>query len=405
ALIRETGVIARAQREARLAGAMPVIAGADALGPAEKRALLAALVPPAAILTAASGPWRQAGHHGPVEAAPRLAPGDRRARQRAIAAGPLPPAAEPLPLLDLAAALAGPGGAGALEAKLTLEAAEGLSGLARAVACPDDLAQMVLPPRSRRALEALVARAATRVQVLEDWGFGALMGKRAGLAALFKGPSGTGKTMAAGAVARSLGLPLFRVDLAGMVSKYIGETEKNLDRLFEAAGGAGIVLFFDEADAIFGQRSEVQDSHDRYANLEVSYLLQRLETFEGVSLLATNLAQNIDAAFLRRLDAVIEFPAPGPAERRALWARGLQGGVPAEAGLDLDLLAAAELTGGEIRNCWLAAAHRAAAEGGAVGTHRLLAAVWAELAKQGRPVRKEAFGGHYAALRAEMGAT
>ncbi|WP_145963000.1 ATP-binding protein, partial [Mangrovicoccus ximenensis] len=191
--------------------------------------------------------------------------------------------------------------------------------------------------------------------------------------------------MAAGAVARALGLPLFRVDLAGMVSKYIGETEKNLDRLFAAADHADVVLFFDEADAIFGQRSEVQDSHDRYANLEVSYLLQRLEAFEGVSILATNLAQNIDAAFLRRIDMVVEFPAPSASDRRALWARGLAGGVPAEEEIDLDLLAGFELTGGEIRNCWLWAAHLAARQGGPVGTFRLLQAVWAELAKQGRP--------------------
>jgi len=218
--------------------------------------------------------------------------------------------------------------------------------------------------------------------------------------ALFKGPSGTGKTMAARAVAAALGLPAFRVDLAAMVSKYIGETEKNLERLFAAAEETDALLFFDEADAIFGQRSEVSDAHDRYANLETSYLLQRLESFDGLSVLATNLAQNMDDAFLRRIDVVVEFPAPDTRHRRALWQRGVRTGAPLGPDLDLDLVAERfDLTGGEIRNCWLDAAHRAAVAGGPIGMAEIMQAIGTELAKQGKPLRKADFGPHYAALR------
>src|SRR5690606_29518393 len=161
---------------------------------------------------------------------------------------------------------------------------------------------------------------ATRTQVFEHWGFAAVgRGGSTGLAALFSGGSGTGKTMSAAIIAAELGLDLWRIDLAATVSKYIGETEKNLDRLFSAAGVGNAILFFDEADALFGKRSEVKDSHDRYANVEIAYLLQRLEDHPGVVILATNLSRNLDAAFLRRLPFVIEFPLPDDGAREALW--------------------------------------------------------------------------------------
>jgi SpoVK/Ycf46/Vps4 family AAA+-type ATPase len=220
--------------------------------------------------------------------------------------------------------------------------------------------------------------------------------KRPGVVAMFKGPSGTGKTMAAGVVAAELGLPAFRIDLASMVSKYIGETEKHLEQVFTAAEQTDALLFFDEADAIFGHRSSVKDARDRYANMEVSYLLQRLDGFDGVAVLATNLAQNIDPAFLRRIDMVVEFPAPDPRQRRALWERGWTESMPVAADLDLDLVASRfELTGGEIRSCWLDAAHRAVVRGGEVGMHEVMTAIAAELTKQGKPLRRADFGEHY----------
>ncbi|MGS4947732.1 ATP-binding protein [Meridianimarinicoccus sp. RP-17] len=405
--------LTRALRESRLAGTLPVLRGFDAAPENLRRTLLAGLAAPAAILTARAGDWQSAGFVGALLTAPHQGSAERRARLDALALrhaadGPELRAAlyraEHLSLIDLAEALGRHADAPSLAAALRLQAAEGLAGLAQPVTAGFTLRDLVLPARTRRALETLASWQETAPRVLEDWGLGPRLGKSRSLTALFKGPSGTGKTIAAGAVARALGLPLFRVDLAGMISKYIGETEKNLDRLFAAADQSDVVLFFDEADAVFGQRSEVQDSHDRYANLEVSYLLQRLESFEGVSILATNLAQNIDEAFLRRLDMVVEFPTPDAGHRAALWRRGAGPDVPVAGEIDFDRLAGFELTGGEIRNCWLRAAHRAAATGQPVDMALLLGAVWQELVKQGRPIRRDAFGGYYTGLRADMGA-
>jgi SpoVK/Ycf46/Vps4 family AAA+-type ATPase len=189
-----------------------------------------------------------------------------------------------------------------------------------------------------------------------------------------------------------LGIDLYRIDLSGVVSKYIGETERNLESIFQAAERATAVLFFDEADALFGKRSEVQDAHDRYANIEISYLLQRIERFDGVAILATNLRQNLDEAFMRRIDFVVDFPVPDAPERQCLWTKLVQTSAPLGADIDMTLLAERfELTGGEIRNCALAAAHAAARDETVIGMRHLAAAVAREYAKKGQPLRKALF--------------
>ena len=196
-----------------------------------------------------------------------------------------------------------------------------------------------------------------------SWGFSAQ--PSTGVVALFAGPSGTGKTLAAEIIAADLGVDLYKIDLANLVSKYIGETEKNLGRLFDAAEASNVALFFDEADALLGKRSEVSDAHDRYANIEVAYLLQRLERYEGMALLATNLAKNIDPAFIRRLHVVVEFPIPGPAERRRIWARCLPKrcarGRPTSTSTRWPT--SSSCPGGTIRNAVLGAAFLAAEAG------------------------------------------
>lgn len=202
---------------------------------------------------------------------------------------------------------------------------------------------------------------------------------------LLYGESGTGKTLAAEAIATRLRMPMLSVDLSLVVSKYIGETEKNLSELFAAAEGYAALLFFDEADALFGRRTNVQDAHDRYANIEVNYLLQRLESFEGCALLATNLMQGVDDAFLRRFDQVVHFPRPGVAERIAIWRAHLPAAHLADQVSIEQLAERFELTGGEIRNAALSAAF-AAADSGTVVTDGLLdAAVAEEFSKLGRP--------------------
>ena len=253
---------------------------------------------------------------------------------------------------------------------------------------------LVLPAQPLELLRSVAAFLRHRDLVLSEWGYQRAVAGEQGLKVLFAGESGTGKTMAAGVIAGDLGLDLFRVDLATVVSKYVGETERNLDRIFAAAEGSNALLLFDEADALFGKRSEVRDAHDRYANIEVAYLLQRMEAYAGGVILATNLRSNMDDAFLRRLDVLIEFPFPEPADRRRLW-RGL---VPAEApvadDVDLDLLADRfRLTGGSIRNCSVTAAFLAADEGTGIRMTHLLRAVAQDLRKQGRLTLEADFAG------------
>ncbi|HEX5870550.1 MAG TPA: ATP-binding protein, partial [Longimicrobium sp.] len=251
----------------------------------------------------------------------------------------------------------------------------------------DDL---VLPPTETALLRQVAAQVAQRSRVYEEWGFGARMNRGMGIAALFAGESGTGKTMAAEVIAKALRLNLYRIDLSAVVSKYIGETEKNLRRLFDAAEDGGAILFFDEADAIFGKRSEVKDSHDRYANIEINYLLQRMEAYRGLAILATNVKSALDTAFLRRLRFVVEFPFPAPAERRRMWERAFPPQAEVE-GLDADRLSRLPMAGGSIHNVALNAAFQAAHEGTPVTMPIILNAARAEFRKLERPVSEAEF--------------
>jgi AAA+ superfamily predicted ATPase len=250
---------------------------------------------------------------------------------------------------------------------------------------------IVLDPERLEQLREVAVRCRRRDRVFGEWGFSA--SPSTGTVALFAGPSGTGKTLAAEIIAAELGVDLYKVDLANLVSKYIGETEKNLSRLFDAAEGSGVALFLDEADALLGKRSEVSDAHDRYANIEVAYLLQRLERYEGVAVLATNLSKNIDSAFLRRLHIVVEFPLPGPAERRRIWEVCFPSAAPRGTDLDLDALADEfELSGGTIRNAVLSAAFLAAEAETSITMDLMVTALGREMRKIGRLVTADAFG-------------
>jgi MoxR-like ATPase len=267
-----------------------------------------------------------------------------------------------------------------------------LDRLARRVRTPYRWADLVLPDRTRRQLDEFVAAVRHRARVQVDWGFA----DRRGLHVLFCGPSGTGKTMSAALVAGELGLDLYAVDLAAVVSKYIGETEKNLDAVFAEGRASNAMLLFDEADALFGRRSEVKDAHDRYANLEVAYLLQRIEAYDGVTVLATNLRGNLDEAFARRLAHSIDFPAPDAALRARIWRVALPAAAPLAADVDLDFLAQRiELTGAGIRNSAVTAAYLAAAGDRPIAMADLVQGVARELQKTGRLPSRAAFGAYY----------
>ena len=259
---------------------------------------------------------------------------------------------------------------------------------------------LVLPGRQRSLLQSISSYLRHRDLVLQQWGYERTVARTQGLKAMFAGESGTGKTMAAQVLANELGLELYRVDLATVVSKYIGETEKNLDRIFGAADGSNAILFFDEADALFGKRSEVSDSHDRYANIEVAYLLQRMEGYAGAVILATNFRRNIDDAFVRRLDFVIDFPFPEADDRKRIWRLLLPDEAPLDDDLDVDFLATQfKLSGGAIRNCSLSAAFQAADEDAAIGMRHLVRAVALEYGKQGRLTLEADFERFHGLLR------
>ena len=250
---------------------------------------------------------------------------------------------------------------------------------------------IVLPEDARTQLEELCSRVSLRRHVLDDWGFGRRLSLGRGTNALFAGPPGTGKTMAAEIVASELKLDLCKIDLSGVVSKYIGETEKNLDRIFTAAQRANAILFFDEADALFGKRSEVRDSHDRYANIEISYLLQKMEEYDGVAILATNLRQNLDESFIRRLAFMIHFPFPDEESRAGIWRSVWPQETPLAADVSAESLARRfKLAGGNIKNIALAAAFLAADEGGVVTMSHLLRATRREYQKLGKAMTPDA---------------
>ena len=241
----------------------------------------------------------------------------------------------------------------------------------------DDL---VLPDEQLTLLHQIADQVGQRHTVYEAWGYAAKMNRGLGISALFAGDSGTGKTMAAEVMANDLQLNLYRIDLSAVVSKYIGETEKNLRRIFDAAEAGGAILLFDEADALFGKRSEVRDSHDRYANIEVSYLLQRMEAYRGLAILTTNLKSALDTAFLRRIRFVVQFPFPDAAQRAEIWRRSFPPGAPVE-NLDFDKLARLNVAGGNIRNIALNAAFLAADAGEPIRMMHLLRAARTEYAK------------------------
>ncbi len=256
-----------------------------------------------------------------------------------------------------------------------------------------DRDELLLPEAVDRQLAELTAFVAHWPKVIGEWGFGASNPQARHCLALFSGSSGTGKTMAAGIVAEAAQIDLYRANLATVFDKYIGETEKQIDRLFDAAADAGVALLFDEADVLFGNRTEVSDSHDRYANLTVAYLLQRVESHEGLVILASNLPGNMDEAFARRLTHTINFPLPDPALREQLWQRALPASAACEPDLDLRALAELfDLSGGSIRNAVLAAAYFAAADERPIGMRHLLRAIERELAKTGRSPIAADFG-------------
>ena len=239
-----------------------------------------------------------------------------------------------------------------------------LSTLGRLVEWKQTWEDLVLPDDIQEELRELISRVRHRKHVLDEWGFGRKVGKGTGLSALFSGPPGTGKTMVAGIIAAELGLDLYQIDTSRLVSKWIGETEKNLARLFDAASAGHAVLLFDEADSLFAKRTEVKSSNDRYANLEVNYLLQRMESFEGISILTTNLETSVDEAFRRRLAFRITFPLPEVEERERLWRAMLPAKAAVAPNLDFKALATRyEMSGGYIRNAVLRAAYLAAADG------------------------------------------
>jgi hypothetical protein len=250
---------------------------------------------------------------------------------------------------------------------------------------------IVVDDATRTQLQELADQVRHRPTVYEKWGFGTPLGRGRGITALFAGPSGTGKTMAAEILAGHLRLALHRIDLAGVVSKYIGETEKNLRQVFDAAERSGSILMFDEADALFGTRTDVRDSHDRYANLEINYLLQRMEDYAGLAILATNRRSALDSAFLRRLRFIVDFPFPASAERHRIWEQVLP--PAAQRGeLDYGTLSQLEIAGGNIRSIAVNAAFLAASDGGAIEMEHLVRAAGREYAKLGKPVSAAEFG-------------
>jgi SpoVK/Ycf46/Vps4 family AAA+-type ATPase len=268
-----------------------------------------------------------------------------------------------------------------------------LATLARKITPKYAWDDIVLPADRLEQLREICNHVKYRERVYGQWGFDHKLSLGKGLSILFAGPSGTGKTMAADIIAGALALDLYKIDLSVVVSKYIGETEKNLSRIFTEAETSNSILFFDEADALFGKRSEVKDAHDRYANIEIGYLLQRMEEYEGVVILATNFRKNMDEAFVRRLHFTVEFPFPNEEDRHRIWEGVWPNDTPREPGLDLAFLARQfQITGGSIRNIALAAAFLAADDKGVVGMPHLLRAIQREYQKMGKVVSESEFG-------------
>jgi ATP-dependent 26S proteasome regulatory subunit len=281
-----------------------------------------------------------------------------------------------------------------LHAACRLHSNRKLAELAQRISPHHSWDDIVLPADQMAQLREAHDQIRHRAVVYDAWGFDAKLAMGKGLGILFAGPPGTGKTMAADVLAGALGLDLYKIDLSTVVSKYIGETEKNLARIFDEARTSNAILFFDEADALFGKRTQVRDAHDRYANVEISYLLQKMEEYDGVVVLATNLRKNLDEAFLRRLHVTVEFPMPDLAGRRRIWEQIWPDATPRDPDLDLELLAGRiEVAGGSIRNIALAGAFLAAADGGVVTMKHLLHATHREYQKMGKVLTARDLGG------------
>jgi ATP-dependent 26S proteasome regulatory subunit len=282
---------------------------------------------------------------------------------------------------------------GDIYAACRIQSNRNLTTLARKVKISHTWDDIVLPDEQKQVLWEIYNQMRYRAQVYYDWGFDAQFSMGKGLSALFSGPSGTGKTLAAEILAGGLGLELYKIDLSSIVSKYIGETEKHLAQIFTEAETSNAILFFDEADALFGKRSEVSDSHDRYANIQVSYLLQRMEEYDGVVILTTNLRKNMDEAFVRRMGFILEFPFPTVAYRRQIWGQVWPKHTPISPTVDFDLMASRfELAGGNIRNIALAAAFLAADDGQVVTMAHLMRATRREYQKIGKIIAGTEFG-------------
>lgn len=272
-----------------------------------------------------------------------------------------------------------------------IRARAGMEQLARRIDAKANWEQLVLPPEQKSLLHQITDQVVQRNQVYESWGFRERMNRGLGINALFAGESGTGKTMAAEVIANDLELDLYRIDLSSVVSKYIGETEKNLRKLFDTAEDSGAILFFDEADALFGKRSEVKDSHDRYANIEINYLLQRMETYRGLAILASNMKTSLDKAFVRRLRFIVDFPFPGVEERTEIWQKVFPAATLIDENFDCERLAKLNLTGGNIHNVALSAAFLAAKKGSPVTMPLILDAARTEFKKLERPAKESDF--------------
>ena len=400
--------LAALTREAVLSGAVAIVAGADRLSDGDHGALprvlaraLDAMPVPAAVLTLERG--HELGTQRSVVRVSMPVPGVATRRtlwDRALAAGST--TADQRDLLAMRYRL-GPGGIdGAVRSARQLggtalglaeivigvrnNIAERMGGLAQRVAVKQSWDELVLGKDTLDQVRALIARVQHGHTVLERWGLGKKLHRGSGVAALFSGPPGTGKTMVAGLIARALDLELYQVDLSKVVSKWVGETEKQLAQIFDAADAGHALLLFDEADALFAKRTEVKAAVDRYANLEVNYLLQRVEAFGGITILTTNLDQSIDPALMRRLAAHVKFWPPEHDERVTLWTGMLAGGVPLADDVDFDDLAARfpEMTGANIRNAAIAGAFLAASEGVPVAQHHLERSARGEYASMGR---------------------
>ncbi len=272
-----------------------------------------------------------------------------------------------------------------------MKARSGMEQLAIRIDAKADWNQLVLPAEQSDLLHQITDQVAQRNRVYEDWGFRKQMNRGLGINALFSGESGTGKSMAAEVIANALELDLYRIDLSSVVSKYIGETEKNLCKLFDVAEDSGAILFFDEADALFGKRSEVKDSHDRYANIEINYLLQRMESYCGLAILASNMKTSLDKAFVRRLRFIVDFPFPDLGQRKEIWQKVFPVNVPIDENLDVSRLAKFNLTGGNIHNVALNAAFLAAQDNSVITMQLLLNATRTEYKKLERPTKESDF--------------